>query len=37
LPEAGPLYRYYHEHGLAVPLLKGKVAELIVVPVLAAG
>jgi hypothetical protein len=33
LPEAGLVYRFYHEHGIAVRLSKGKVAELIVVQV----
>src|SRR5262249_5271879 len=34
-PEAGLLYRFYHEHGIAVRRGKGKVAELIVVQALA--
>jgi hypothetical protein len=36
LPESGLGYRFYHEHGIAVRLSNGKVAELIVVQVPAA-
>jgi hypothetical protein len=36
LPAAGLGYRFYHEHGIAVRLIKGQVAELIIVQVPAA-